>query len=48
MIDFNEEIKKYSPILGVDEIENSIQNDDIKDIIDILSQLTKEIKNDAN
>ncbi len=35
MIDFKAEINKYSPLLTVDEVENSIP-DEINDIMDLL------------
>lgn len=44
MLDFKEEVSKYKPILEVDEIEKSVQNDDIKDVMDLLSHLSEQIK----
>lgn len=43
MIDFKEELKKYKPILEVDDIETSIQSDEIKDIEDLLQNLSKKL-----
>jgi len=44
MIDFREEINKYTPILSIAEIEDSINNtDDVKDIMDLLTHLIKQI-----
>lgn len=43
MLDFKEEISKYKPILGVNEIEKSVNNDDVKDIMDLLAHLSKQI-----
>ena len=42
MIDFKEEINKYKPILGVGEI-SSMTPDDIKDVMDLLTHLIKQI-----
>lgn len=45
MIDFKEELKKYKPILEVDDIETSIQSDEIQDIEDLLQNLSKKLDN---
>lgn len=47
MIDFKKEILKYKPVLEVDDIENSINSDEIKDMMDILKQLSSQ-KHDIN
>ncbi|MDD3570397.1 MAG: hypothetical protein PHY44_04785 [Lachnospiraceae bacterium] len=41
MINFNEEIKKYSKILEMDEIEQSIHSTELKDIMDMLNYIAK-------
>ena len=43
MLDFKEELSKYKPILSVDEIEESVSGDDVKDIMDLLTHLIKQI-----
>jgi len=43
MIDFKEEINKYRPILSVDDVE-SVINDEVKDMMDLLQYITKQIK----
>jgi len=40
MIDFNEELSKYKPILGIDDVELSVQTDEIKDMMDLLQYIT--------
>lgn len=40
MIDFKTEIKKYQPLLEIEEVEESIHSEEIKDIIDLLHQIT--------
>jgi len=40
-LDFKLELKKYQPILELEDVESSLKNDDIQDIIDLLEQLTK-------
>lgn len=46
MINFEDEIKKYKPILEIDEIEDEIANDDIIDVMDILKKFLKDSYND--
>lgn len=36
MIDFKKELEKFIPMLDVDHIEERIEQDDMKDLIDIL------------
>ena len=43
MIDFKEEINKYKPVLSVDDVENVI-NDEVKDMMDLLQYLSKQMK----
>ena len=42
MINFNEEILKFKPIVEIDDIEDSLTNDEIYDIIDIIKEITKD------
>ena len=48
MINFEEELMKFSPIPEVNQAEEAIYNSDLKDISDIVSQITGEIKNVIN
>ena len=43
MIDFKEEITKYKPVLSIEEVE-SVVNDEVKDMMDLLQYITKQIK----
>ena len=43
MIDFKDEINKYKPVLSVDDVE-SVVNDEVKDIMDLLQYISKQIK----
>ena len=43
MIDFKEEINKYKPVLSVEEVEGVV-NDEVKDMMDLLQYITKQIK----
>jgi len=40
MINFDEEVSKYKPILTIDEVESSMQSDEIKDMMDLLQYIT--------
>ncbi|WP_162838870.1 hypothetical protein [Defluviitalea phaphyphila] len=44
MIDFKEELKKFKPSLEIDSIEETIKSNDIKDIIDLLTYISKNIE----
>ena len=39
MIDFREELNKFSPILEIDSIEVAIQNDEMQDVLDMVRHL---------
>ena len=41
MIDFKTELKKYQPLLELDEIEEAIQSDEVSDIIDLLQHMSE-------
>ena len=43
MIDFKEEINKYKPVLSVDEVE-SVVNDEVRDMMDLLQYITSQMK----
>ena len=38
MINFDEEVKKFRPTLEVDQAEDAIYNNDLKDISDIIKK----------
>ncbi len=42
MIDFKEEISKYKPILLMDDVESAIHSDEIRDVMDLLQQISKD------
>lgn len=48
MIDFDEELNKFKPSLDVDQAEDAIYSNDLKDITDIMEEMMKEIKNKKN
>ena len=42
-----EELKKYKPSLEVDQAEEAIQRNDLRDVIDIVEEMMKEFRNDS-
>jgi len=44
MIDFDEELKRFSPSLEVSQAEEDIYNNDLKDITDIVLQMTEHLR----
>lgn len=45
MINFEEELAKYQPSLEVEQAEETIYNNDLTDVTDILKDMLKELKN---
>ena len=45
MINFEDELKRFSPIPGINQAEDAIYKNDLRDISDIVSQVAEEIKN---
>ena len=39
MIDFRDELNKFKPILEIDGIEVALQNDDMKDVLDMVRHM---------
>lgn len=44
MINFEEELKRFSPMPEVNQTEEAIYSNDLRDISDIVMQITQEIK----
>lgn len=44
MINYDEEIKKFRPSLEVEQTEDAIYSNDIKDITDVVLDMLKEMK----
>lgn len=44
MINFEEELKKFKPCLEIEDAEEAIYAYETKDIVDILGEMIKEIK----
>ncbi len=44
MINFEEELKKFHPSLEIEDVEESIYNQDLTDLADVLVKLVKEAK----
>lgn len=47
MIQFEKELEKFRPILEVANIEENIENEEIKDIIDLI-KMTKQVSEQGN
>lgn len=45
MVNLNEEIQKFEPILDVEELEASIREDEIQDVMDLLNYIVNEYRN---
>ncbi|MDD3279075.1 MAG: hypothetical protein PHG16_09390 [Lachnospiraceae bacterium] len=41
MLNYEEELKKFKPLLDVDEVESAIYGRDLTDVIDILKEMLK-------
>ena len=46
MINFDEELKKYKPSLEVDQAEEAIQRNDLRDVVDIVEGMMQEVRRD--
>lgn len=44
MINFEEELKKFHPSLEVEDVEDTVYNQDVTDLADVLVNLVKESK----
>jgi len=43
MLNFSEEIKNYQPVITMDDVESALYNDELKDIMEVLSRLSENI-----
>lgn len=43
MIDFNEELKNFKPCLNVEQAEEAIYSNDLKDFTDIVKETVKDL-----
>jgi hypothetical protein len=44
MINFEEELKNYTPSLEVEEAESAIYNKDLTDMTDIITEMIRDMK----
>ncbi len=44
MINYEEELKKFKPSLEIDEAEEAIYKNDLRDVTDILEDMMKELR----
>lgn len=45
MIDFNEELKNFKPCMNVEQTEDAIYSNDLKDFTDIVKETVKDLMN---
>ena len=43
MIDFNEELRKFKPVLEVEELEEDAMATDVKDMLELLQYLSAKV-----
>ena len=43
LLNFQEELKKYKPVMGMDEVEKSVKDDEVKDVMDMLQYLSNKL-----
>ena len=44
MIDFNEELKNYQPGTLIEDTEDELYRNDLKDIMDIVMEMTEDLR----
>jgi hypothetical protein len=44
MINFEEELKRFKPMPEINQAEEAIYNNDLKDVSDIVAQMAEELK----
>ncbi|MEE1228181.1 MAG: hypothetical protein U0K57_04355 [Lachnospiraceae bacterium] len=47
MFDFDAELKKFKPAVGVEVGSDNLFEDDVKDITDLVAELTEKLKKDG-
>lgn len=45
MIDFDEEVTKFQPSMEIEKVEDSVSDEKLRDISDVLLGLTRNIQN---
>lgn len=46
MINFDEELKKFHPSMEIEELEDTVYNQDLTDMTDIMKELISELKDE--
>ena len=44
MLDFEEELKKFRPSLEIDQVEDTVYNNNLSDVTDLMDEMLKEMK----
>jgi hypothetical protein len=42
MIDFKEEMNKYNPVIGLEQVEDAVTTDEVNDLIDLLQYIRRQ------
>ena len=48
MINFDEEVRKFQPLLEVSQVEDAIYKNDVKDITDVLAEMLLQLNSNQN
>jgi hypothetical protein len=43
MLNFSEELRNYQPMLTMGDVESALYNDELKDIIEVLSKISEQM-----
>lgn len=44
MLDFEEELKKFRPSPEIDQVEDTVYNNNLADVTDLMDEMIKEMK----
>ncbi|MCI9008995.1 MAG: hypothetical protein HFI13_12905 [Lachnospiraceae bacterium] len=44
MLDFEEELKKFRPSLEIDQVEDTVYNNNLSDVTDLMDEMLREMK----
>ena len=44
MINFEEELKKFRPSLEIDQVEDTVYNNNLSDVTDLMDEMLSEMK----
>lgn len=44
MLDFEEELKKFRPSLEIEQVEDTVYNNNLSDVTDLMDEMLREMK----